>query len=78
GGFLGDVIGYFVSVWMSHLEVGSARHMGRTGTMLVSFQPQIYVRGFLLAFMASAVASVLPARAAAKLSPIQIIRSAEG
>ncbi len=78
GGILGDVIGYFVSLWMSHLEVGSAKNMGRTGTMLVSFQPMIYVRGFFLAFVASVVASVLPARAAAKLSPIQIIRSAEG
>jgi len=41
----------------------------------LSYAPSIYIGGFLLAFVSSLVASVLPARAASKLTPIDIIRS---
>lgn len=76
GGFLGDILGFFVCKYMSTLETGSGKTMGTTGTMLVSFLPSIYIKGFFLAFGAATVASILPARSAAKLKPIEIIRSA--
>jgi lipoprotein-releasing system permease protein len=45
------------------------------GKMLVSFDPMIYVKAFVLGFAAAVVASLLPARAAGRLEPIEIIRS---
>ena len=74
GGLVGAVMGYFACYFMSTIEVSAARGLGGN-RMLVSFAPIIYVKGFFLAFLSATVASLLPARAAGKLTPIEIIRS---
>lgn len=74
GGLLGIALGYVACLYMATIKVSSARMIGG-GTMMVSFAAMIYVRGFLLAFFASMVASWLPARSAGRLTPIDIIRS---
>jgi lipoprotein-releasing system permease protein len=43
--------------------------------MSVSFDPMIYVIGFLMSVIVSIFASALPARLAGRMSPIDIIRS---
>lgn len=43
--------------------------------LILSYAPSIYIGGFLLAFVSSLLASILPARAASRLTPIDIIRS---
>jgi lipoprotein-releasing system permease protein len=44
------------------------------GAFIISYDPSIYGVGFLMAIVSAAVASVLPARAASHMTPIDIIR----
>ncbi len=74
GGLLGVALGYLACLYMSTIQVSSARFIGG-GTMMISFDPKIYIRAFFLAFGASVGASWIPARGAGKLTPIDIIRS---
>jgi len=74
GSFAGIGFGYIFCRIMEQIPVSSQRMLGG-GTMLVSFDPMIYLKAFILGFSASLIASYLPARSAGKLEPIQIIRS---
>ena len=73
GGIVGCILGYGLCEVLAHIPTAD-RGLGGNH-MIIVFFPGIYVRGFLLAFLSSAVASFLPARAAGKMSPIEIIRS---
>ncbi len=73
GGVVGLIVGYLACIWLSTVEVSPQRMMGG-GRMLVSFSPWIYVKAFLLAFGSATIAGLLPARAAGKMTPIDIIR----
>lgn len=75
GGLLGMIFGHLICRYLSTITVDSGRMIGGGGTMMISFDVMIYVFGFLLAFGSSVFASLLPARAASKLTPIDIIRS---
>lgn len=72
GGMAGLVLGY---AGCSYLETIKAP-MGRQH-MMISWDIMIYIKAFLLVFGASVIASFFPARAAGKLSPIEIIRGAD-
>ena len=74
GGITGLILGFFICKYMSTINVGTSRGLG-TGLLMVSFNLSIYVKGFLLAFLSSTIAGILPARSAGKLEPIEIIRS---
>ncbi|NCS93636.1 MAG: ABC transporter permease [Leptospira sp.] len=74
GGLAGLVIGFLICVYLSTMEAGTGLS-AKGGTMLVSFEIMIYVKAFLLAFIASLIAGYLPARAASKMTPIEIIRN---
>jgi lipoprotein-releasing system permease protein len=73
GGLVGCALGYCICVLMASIPI-TDRGLGGN-RMIIVFFPGIYVRGFLLAFASSAVASFFPARAAGKMTPIEIIRS---
>lgn len=73
GGIIGCALGYGICEIMARIPIAE-RGLGGN-RMIIVFFPGIYVRGFLLAFGSASVASFLPARAAGKLSPIDIIRS---
>lgn len=73
GGVIGCFVGYGVCKYLATIPVSPDRGLG-SDRMIISFLPMIYVRGFFLAFGSSAAASVLPARAAGRLNPIDIIR----
>ncbi len=75
GGGLGLLIGYGFSVYLSHLPFSGGPLGSGPKTMRVSFEYTIYVYGFFLSFVASCLASLLPAYSAGKLTPIDIIRS---
>jgi ABC-type antimicrobial peptide transport system permease subunit len=45
------------------------------GHLIIAFNASIYVQAALLAMAAALLASVLPARAAGRLAPIEIIRA---
>ena len=71
GAITGLVIGVLLKQYLGTIEMQAMQidHLN------LSYAPSIYIGGFLLAFVSSLVASVLPARAASKLTPIDIIRS---
>ena len=48
---------------------------GAGGTLIISYDPKIYIQAVSLALLSAVVASLLPARAAGKLTPIEIIRA---
>ncbi len=75
GGSLGMMMGHLICRYLSTITVDPGRLIGGGGKMMISYDPKIYLFGFLLAFGSSVVASLLPARAASKLTPIDIIRS---
>ena len=74
GGLVGVGLGYGITVLLSHIEVASSRAFG-SGHMMISFAPRIYLLGFAIAFLSSALSSYIPARGAGKLHPMEIMRS---
>ncbi len=74
GGAIGSALGFVVCKIVSTIPVSSQRGLGGS-TMLVSFNLFIYLRAFVLALLAATVASLIPARSAGKMTPIDIIRS---
>lgn len=73
GGIVGCILGFIICKIMASIPIAN-RGLG-DNHMIVVYFTGIYVRGFFLAFGSACVASYLPARAAGKLSPIDIIRS---
>jgi lipoprotein-releasing system permease protein len=73
GGIIGIVIGHLACRGIALIPVSKDR-LGN-GTMMMSYDTVIYVKGFFLAFGSALVASFLPARNAGRLTPIDIIRS---
>jgi len=72
---LGLSFGYVLSLYLETIPFG-ASPMGRgAGHLIISFEPAIYLQSALLAMLAALLASVLPARAAGRLAPIEIIRA---
>lgn len=76
GASLGLLFGYLFSRFLETIPFKGGGPMD-TGAdhLLVSFDPAIYVQAAILALLASSIASVLPARAAGRLTPIEIIRA---
>lgn len=74
GGIIGIIFGFFLCLYLSTIQTGTGL-TAKGGTMLVSFDILIYLKAFLLAFLSSLIASYLPARAASKMTPIEIIRN---
>lgn len=73
GGIIGLVIGFFICNYLETIPFGGGA-MGGSGFLMISFDPKIYTYGFLLGFATSSIASYLPAKAASRLMPIEIIR----
>ena len=72
GGLTGLIIGFIACLYIETIEIP----MGRQH-MMISWDIMIYARAFILVFGASVIASFFPARAAGRLSPIEIIRGAD-
>lgn len=73
GGIVGCIVGLIVCRIMETIPI--TNHGLGDNHMLIVYFPGIYIRGFFLAFFSSSIASFLPAQAAGRLSPIDIIRS---
>jgi lipoprotein-releasing system permease protein len=72
GGLSGLLIGFVACLYIETIQIP----MGRQH-MMISWDIMIYVKAFVLVFGASIIASFFPARAAGRLSPIEIIRGAD-
>lgn len=75
GGVIGIFFGYWIARFVEFIPFGGGPFGGMNAHLMVSFNPNIYIYGLLLAVISSTIASFLPARAAGKLTPIEIIRS---
>lgn len=72
GGILGLLLGFLVCYLIEHIRLDI--EIGGSHNLLVSYDWSIYLYAFLAANFASVVASFIPARAASKMTPIEIIR----
>lgn len=72
GGLLGLLLGFLLSQYMGTLRIG-----GMMGSMVINYSPSIYLSGLMMAVGASVISSYLPARAAGKLRPIDIVRGGD-
>lgn len=74
GGIIGMILGFFLCQYMATIEVAAGRIASNKNTMIISFNIFIYVRAFFISTLSSMLFTVLPARSASKLSPMEIIR----
>ncbi|GIL17478.1 MAG: lipoprotein releasing system permease [Oligoflexia bacterium] len=75
GGLTGVFTGYWICRYLETISFGGGPLGSGAGHMTISFSQHIYFYGMLIALISSTAASFLPARAAGKLTPIEIIRS---
>ena len=75
GAISGSIFGFFLCKYLGTIEVFKGKNMA-TGmsNLLISYNIFIYIKGLVFAIIASLISSMIPARAAAKISPIDIIR----
>jgi lipoprotein-releasing system permease protein len=73
GGLAGIISGFLISAFLGSLQI-YPKDFIRGGQIPIAYEFSIYYTAFLLAFFSSIVASILPARQAGKLTPIEIIR----
>lgn len=74
GGVLGLICGYFLCLYLQTISF-SGPMASRPTTLHISLDASIYFQAAALALLAASVASILPARSAGKLTPIEIIRA---
>lgn len=76
GTALGLTFGFFLSRYLRTLPFGGGHGGFGTGHLMISMDPAIYLQSALLGLASASIAGILPARAAGKLTPIEIIRTA--
>ncbi len=69
GGLLGLPLGFFLCWQLSQIKFSEA-----AGNISISFSPWIYLGSLAVGVLSATLAGYLPARAAGKLDPIQVIR----
>lgn len=75
GGVLGLLAGYGACLYLRTVSFGGNPMGSGTGHLAISLNPAIFTQALLLALFATSLASILPAYAAARLAPIEIIRA---
>lgn len=73
GGLLGLFLGFSLSLIIGSIDLGI--EFGGSKTLLIDYSLKTYIIAFLAANFASLLASYLPARAASRLTPMDIIRA---
>lgn len=74
GALSGMVFGYLICNYLETIRFGGGP-LGGAGFLRISYAPIIYVQAMILSVACSSIASFLPARAAGKMQPIEIIRA---
>ncbi len=74
GGAFGLVCGYFLCWYLQTIPFMPATPSNPQGHLHIALTFGIFVQAALMALLSAAFASILPARAASKLTPIDIIR----
>lgn len=73
GGVLGILMGYLLCLYFGSVNLDI--DIGGSHSLRISYDPFIYISAFFAAMISSFIASYVPARAASKMSPMDIIRS---
>ncbi len=73
GGTCGLILGFFICHFIETIPLFKDS-TGKVNHLKMSYEWSIYISGFLLAFISSTIASILPAQYASKMTPIDIIR----
>ncbi|MCB0384126.1 MAG: FtsX-like permease family protein, partial [Bdellovibrionales bacterium] len=73
GGGAGLFIGFGACLIIGSIDLGF--EIGKGSNLLISYDWDIYATAFVAAQVAAAIASIIPARHAAKLTPLDIIRA---
>jgi len=74
GGILGVICGYIFCSYLQTFSFMAATPMNPQGHLHIALTPAIFIQAGAMALLSAALASILPARAASKLTPIEIIR----
>ena len=74
GTILGLISGYIFCRYLQTIPFMQATPSNPQGHLHIALSPMIYVQAATLALLSTSIASILPARAAGKLTPIEIIR----
>jgi lipoprotein-releasing system permease protein len=75
GAAFGLIFGYLFCRYLKTISFMMKTASNPDGNLMISLDPWIYVQGAILALVAASLASILPAKSAGKLTPIEIIRS---
>ena len=75
GGLVGIILGFIICWFLSKIEIDPGRIGTSSGRMIISYEYIIYIKAFFIALTSALFSSILPARAAGKLEPMDIIRS---
>lgn len=74
GAFVGMIAGYLVCLYLQTLSFMHVTPNNPTGKLHILLSWKIYTQAVFMAILSASLASILPARAAGKLTPIDVIR----
>ena len=77
GGIVGDVIGHYVLVALSHLKTHT-EGLVKSETFLIYEDDRFYVYGLVFAFVIGVVASLIPAIRGSRVEPVDVLRGQIG
>ncbi len=73
GGAIGLLFGFLLCLWAGSINFGF--EIGGSNHLLISYDWKIYATAFISANLSALIASYIPARAASRMTPIEIVRS---
>lgn len=73
GSILGIALGYVILLWVGQIDLGI--QIGKGSSLIISYKSSIFITAFVAAQISALVASLLPARQAALMTPLDIIRA---
>jgi len=74
GGVIGICIGFLMSLGLSHVYIGSTSALGSIKYFPMSFYIPHYIEAICFGVLTTCAAGYFPARKAAKVDPVNIIR----
>lgn len=75
GGFFGLICGYIFCRYLQTISFMVATPANPQGHLHIALTSGIFIQAAMMALLSSSIASILPARSASKLTPIEIIRT---